>query len=100
MAPTLDKKQVRYLKALAHHLSPLSLVGKGGLSGEFVGQVRQTLRDHELVKVKFNEFKDEKKTLAVELAARTNSALVGLMGNIATLYAPHPEIKRRKIKLP
>lgn len=100
MAIKLTKKQQRYLKALAHHLNPLSLVGKAGLSDEFLGQVRQTLFDHELVKVKFNEFKEEKKVLSKQLAEKLDAALVGMTGNVLILYVPQKVEKLRRITLP
>ncbi len=40
---------------------------------------------HELVKVKFVEFKEDKKTLAPELA-ETSSQLIMRVGNVAVLY--------------
>ena len=58
-----------------------------------------SLAAHELIKVKFNEYKDEKKDLTQELASKTNSTLVRLIGNIAILYREAEEPENRKFKL-
>jgi RNA-binding protein len=86
----LTNPQIRELKARAQHLEPMFKVGKAGLSEGFVKSVAEGLALHELVKVKFVEFKDDKKTLAPELAEKTSSRLVMRVGNVAVLYRRKP----------
>jgi len=43
-----------------------------------------------LVKMKFSDFKEEKKTLAPEIADRTQSELVTLVGNVAVFFRAKP----------
>ena len=57
------------------------------------------LGDHELIKVRFLEFKDEKKALSQEIAEKTGSELVGLIGNIAIYFRQHPDPAKRKVRL-
>ena len=52
------------------------------------------------MKVRFLEFKDEKKTLAVEIADRSKSEQVGMIGHIAIFYREQKDAEKRKIKLP
>src|ERR1700740_675474 len=82
----LTNAEIRQFKARAQHLEPIFKVGKAGLSEGFVKSVAAGLDLHELVKVKFVEFKEEKKTLAPELAEKTSSHLVMRVGNVAVLY--------------
>jgi len=63
-------------------------VGKAGLSPEFLAGLGRELEIHELVKVKFEEFKDQKKLLAPQLAEKTASHLVTRVGNVVVLYRP------------
>lgn len=95
----LTSAQRRLLKQQAHHLKPLAYVGKEGISPAFVKEVSQTLTDHELVKVKFNSFKEEKDDLVETLRLRTQSTLVAMVGNVAILFRQHKDKKKRKIKL-
>ncbi|HPK52867.1 MAG TPA: ribosome assembly RNA-binding protein YhbY [Smithellaceae bacterium] len=89
----------RYLRSLAHHLKPVVLIGGNGISVQVMASVDAALNDHELIKVKFGEFKEEKKEISEEIAAVTKSEIVGIIGNIAIFYRQHPQPERRKIKL-
>lgn len=62
------------------------MVGKSGLEERVVAAMNEALGSHELVKVKFQAFKDEIRPLAEELAVKTGSELVSIIGFIATLY--------------
>lgn len=96
---TLTGKQRTYLRGLAHGLKPLVLIGVKGLTPEQVKVLDETLLDHELIKVKFLEHKEEKKELAAEMAMATGAELAGMIGNIAILYRPHPDPTKRRISL-
>lgn len=96
----LTSGQRKYLRAMAHPLEPLALLGKHGLSDAFVNSVAAALDAHELVKLRFNDFKDDKRELLAELTQRTESELVGLVGHVATLYKRQEDDQRRKIDLP
>jgi RNA-binding protein len=96
----LKGSQRKYLRAQAHHLKPLVMIGTKGMTGQLLGSVDLALKDHELIKIKFLEFKEAKKEISEEIAKATKSELVGLIGNIATFYRQHPQSEKRKIKLP
>lgn len=82
----LTNAEIRKLKARAQLMEPMLKVGKAGLSDGFLKSVDEALALHELVKIKFTEFKEEKKTLAPELAEKTSSRLIMRVGNVAVLY--------------
>lgn len=98
----LKGSQRKYLRSQAHHLKPVVLIGRNGINKQVMGSVDLALNDHELIKVKFGEFKDAKKEISVEIAQTTKSELIGLIGNIAIFYRQHNEPEKRKIntKLP
>ena len=95
----LKGSQKKYLRAQAHHLKPLVIIGTKGVTGQLIGSVDLALKDHELIKVRFGEFKESKKEISEEIATATKSELIGLIGNVAILYRQHPEPEKRKIKL-
>jgi RNA-binding protein len=90
---------IKKLKALAHHLDPVIQIGQKGLTENLVKAVDKALDDHELIKVKFLEFKEDKKELAVKIAESTKSLLVNIIGNVAIFYKESSIEEKRKIKL-
>ena len=96
----LTNMQKQYLRRLAHDLKPVVQVGKNGLSESLYEALEHELDAHELIKVKFMDFRDQKRELTDELVERTNSALILLIGNIAIVYRQQADAERRKIQLP
>jgi len=92
--------QLRFLKGRAQRLSPGVKVGKAGLTAAFYAALEAELDRHELVKVKFDGFKEEKKQLSPEIAERVRSQIVLRVGNVLVLYRQQPDLERRTIQLP
>lgn len=87
MAQILSAAQKRHLRALAHHLKPVILMGAKGLSESLVAELKLALDRHELVKVKLAaEDREEREALIEALTAATGAALVQKIGNIAVLF--------------
>ena len=99
MKPDLNPSKRKKAKRLAHHLEPVVTVGRQGLTESVIKKTDESLLAHELVKVKFNSHKDEKRMLIQSLAEFTESIVVDLIGNVGILYRLHPDIKLRKISL-
>lgn len=97
---SLAGSQRTYLRGLAQSLRPVVQVGKNGLTPELIKTVDEALGTHELIKVKFIEFKEEKKALSREISEQTSSEAVGLIGNIAIFYRQHKEKEKRRVILP
>ena len=91
MPTTLTNAEKRDLKARAQRLEPIVKLGHGGMSEAFLQSFNEALTQHGLVKMKFSDFKEEKKTLAPQIAERTGSAIVMQVGNVAVFYRPKPE---------
>ena len=86
----LTNATIRGLKARGQLLKPVLKVGKDGLSPQFMAQVVETLKHRELIKVKFESFKEQKKELSPLLAEKTGSELIMRVGNVVLLYRPKP----------
>jgi len=95
----LNAKQRQFLKGLAHALSPVVRVGKGGLSDSVIGETRRSLEAHELIKVRIEvEDASSLRGLANELARATGAEVASTIGKIAVLYRAREENPR--IELP
>jgi len=88
LAAALTNSEIRKLKAAAQRLKPILKVGKNGVTPQFIQSLDGAFGSRELVKIRFDEFKDEKKALARELATKTRSHLITVLGNVAVLYRP------------
>jgi len=61
-------------------------IGKNGPSEAFIKSLDEELARHELVKIKFADFKEQKKEIAPQLAEKTASQLIMRVGNVAVYY--------------
>ncbi|MEO6053070.1 MAG: YhbY family RNA-binding protein [Chthoniobacterales bacterium] len=83
-------RKLKDLKARAQLLKACVSVGKAGLTDAVITALNQSLGANELVKLKFDEFKDQKKILAPEIAERTGSQLIQRVGNTAVYFRAKP----------
>jgi len=89
-----------YLTRKAHGLQPVVHLGKQGLTDQVVAAVDQALADHELIKVKFVNFKDERSELAAQVGSRIDATLVRVVGNVAIYYRHQTDPQKRVVHLP
>ncbi|GED72402.1 RNA-binding protein [Brevibacillus reuszeri] len=95
----LTGKQKRFLRAEAHHLTPIFQVGKGGVNENMITQIKEALEVRELIKVSIlQNNSDDKHEVAEDLAAGAGAELVQLIGHTVVLYKESREHKT--IKLP
>ena len=95
----LTGKQKRFLRAEAHHLTPIFQVGKGGVNEEMTKQIREALEVRELIKVRIlDNCEDDKQEVAEALAKGAHAELVQLIGLTVVLYKESRNNK--KIVLP
>jgi RNA-binding protein len=96
----LTGTQRKYLRGLANPLKPIIMIGKSGLSPEVLAAIDSALDIHELIKLKFIEFKEEKKELARTIEEKMDCEMAGMIGHVAIFYRPNREQDKRKITLP
>jgi len=95
MSHPLTSAEKRELKAKAQRLEPVLRLGSAGVSDAFLSSLDKALSLHGLVKIKFTEFKEEKKTIAPEIAEKTGSDLIMRVGNVAVYFREQPEEESR-----
>lgn len=74
------------LKSRAQLLKPSIRLGRAGMTPAFLAAFEECLRRSQLIKLKFDEFKEERKTLSKQLAEQTGSRLVQQVGHTAVFY--------------
>ena len=93
----LTNKQVRYLRGLGHHLSPVAMVGQNGLTDKVVASIDEALTTHELIKIKIQDGASANRQESAEnIASKTGGSLVQLLGRKVLLYRANKDIKADK----
>lgn len=83
----LSSKQRDFLRKRAHDLDPIVRIGKDGLSDNLIESFIQGIESRELIKVKILQNSQvEKKEVAFEIAERTQSELVGIIGRTLIFF--------------
>jgi len=94
----LTTKQRQFLKGLAHHLSPVVMLGGNGLTEGVLAEIDNALNYHELIKVKIAGADREVKQLIIDAIVReTNAVNVQTIGHVLVLYRQSDD---KKITLP
>jgi len=98
----LEGFQKKYLRGLAHSLKPVVLIGQKDLTAEVLRSAEQALEKHELIKVKYHDFKEkeQKAALIERLGQETGSEIVGVIGHTAVFYRQQSDPEKIKISLP
>jgi len=95
----LKGREKKILRGFAHGLRPVVFIGRQGLSANVVDDIDRALQDHELIKIKFIDFKDEKEVLLSEIEEKTDCRCAGTVGNVAVLYREPVDPEKRKINI-
>lgn len=94
----INAKQRKFLEKNAQGLNALVQIGGAGVTENQISQISRLLDEHELIKIKFNEFKDEKRDLSAEISEKTDATFVRLIGNVLILYRPAKEVEDRQFE--
>lgn len=95
----LSPSQIRYLRSLAHDLSPVILLGNKGATEAVVKELGLALEIHELVKVKLSGGdKDERQAQIDVLTTGTGAEPIHQIGHVVVLFRRNTD--EPKIALP
>ena len=94
--------QRKYLRGVAHSLKPVIFIGQKGFTPGVLASAEAALDQHELIKVKFNEYKekDQKAEIIERFEKEAGCEMVGLIGHTAIFYREQKDPEKRKITLP
>ena len=95
----LTSKQRKFLKSKAHHLKPVVIIGKIEINESTIKAIDESLKAHELIKIKFNQHKDLKVQIISTINKRTNSESIGLIGNIAIIFRQNIDLEKQIYKI-
>jgi RNA-binding protein len=87
----LTPAQRRELKARAHHLQPVVMIGDAGLTPEVAREIEASLKAHELIKVRvLGDDREARMDLVTAICGETGAKAVQQVGKILVFYRPRP----------
>jgi RNA-binding protein len=96
MAITTKVKQA--LKAKAHKLQPVVIIGGKGLTINVLKEIDRALHDHQLIKIRIQcEDRDERRGLFDEICQSQSAEGIQLIGRIGILYRELDAVNPSKI---
>ena len=89
-------KERAYFRAQANSLEPLFQIGKGGISDAFLKQADDALQKRELIKLKvlLETSPITPREAADEIAEKTNSEVIQVIGGCMVFYRFNPELHK------
>jgi len=88
----LTPAQRKPLRADAHHLSPVVMIGQGGLSPAVIKETDAALNAHGLIKIRvFSDDRVARETILNELCNSLSAAPIQHIGKLLVLWRPLPE---------
>jgi RNA-binding protein len=94
----LKENQKKKLKTMAQNIKPKIQIGKLGLTPATIENIDTKLDDHELIKIKFNEYKTERIQITQQIVEQTEAEIIDKVGHTIVLYRRSRIPNRRKIK--
>jgi len=95
----LSSFQKRYLRGLAHSLSPVVMLGQKGVTPNLLKELEVALAHHELLKIKLSGGDRAERTAQLEqIGGGTGAEIVQTVGHTATLWRRNE--KEPKLPLP
>jgi len=83
--------QIRELKAKAHKLEPVVIIGAKGLTEEVLAEIERALKAHELIKVRAPVLeRSERNRVLTQVCERTGAQPVQQVGKVFVIYRKNP----------
>ena len=90
--PGLSPTRRRELKARAHALDPVVLIGGAGLSPAILAEIDRGLKSHELIKVRVPAAdRTKREVIFAEICSRTGAQPVQHIGKVLVVFRENPE---------
>jgi len=87
----LSNNQKKFLRKLAHSISPVVMIGQNGLSDGVVDELVISMEKHEILKLKIRVEKEDKQQVIDKVLAITNAQLIQVVGNVIVIYRSFEE---------
>ena len=96
---TLTVSERLALKARAHALKPTVMIGNAGLTESVLKEIAQTLKIHELIKIRaLSDDRAQREAILEAICTQLDAAPVQHIGKMLVIYQPNPEAQQIEIR--
>jgi RNA-binding protein len=94
---TLTVLQRQNLKARAHPLKPIIIIGSAGLTPPVLEEISRALKSHELIKIRvMNDDREARAAIQKQICTELHAAAVQHIGKILVVYQPQEDVPEKK----
>jgi putative YhbY family RNA-binding protein len=87
------------LKGRAQALKPTVMIGNAGLTESVLKEIAQTLKIHELIKIRvMNDDREQREAVLEAICSQLNAAPVQHIGKTLIVYQPNPDVHKIELK--
>ncbi len=87
------------LKSRAQALKPTVMIGNAGLTESVLKEIAQTLKIHELIKIRvLGDDRAQREAMLESICTQLNAAPVQHIGKMLVVYQPNPDAHKIEIK--
>jgi len=86
------------LKGRAHNLNPTVMIGNAGLTESVLKEIAQTLKIHELIKIRVTAEREQREEMMTAICTQLNAAPVQHIGKVLVIYQPNPDAHLIELK--
>ena len=88
----LTPSERRGLRAQAHHLHPVIMIGDAGITPPVLKEIDIALKSHELIKIRvLGDDRGRRASLIGEICAALDASPVQQIGKMLVIFRPRPE---------
>ena len=86
------------LRARAHHLQPVVMIGDAGLTPQVMREIEANLKSHELIKIRvLGDDRHARDALPSAICEATDANAVQQIGKMLVIYRPRPPEEKKKV---
>ena len=87
------------LRARAHHLQPVVMIGDAGLTARVLREIDANLKSHELIKIRvLGDDRHARDALMAAICAAADASAVQRIGKMLVIYRPGPPGEEKKVR--
>lgn len=100
MSTLLTPQERKSLKARAHHLDPVVIIGNAGLTPAVLREIDAALKSRELIKVRvLGEDRDARARVGHEICTVLDASPVQAIGKLLVFHRPRPAETPAQVKV-